>query len=415
MTEEETIRALPDRPHRRCPECGTRVADGAKTCLMCGAELEDEEAPSGDTEPRKRSDPALGAASDDDGLESEPESVFTSDKWKPLRIAILALVTVVILAGAAALGMELSQGKIAAELPTFTPTITLTPTITPSSTPSPTPTQTPLPTETPTPIPPIEYVVQSGDSLLAIGLEFNLTIDELIAYNQLESEFIVEGQSLFIPPPTPTPGPTPTAIPGQPTATAAAFTLHTVRSGDTLSTIAEKYGVSVSEIRAANDIPENSESIQVNQVLTIPHSTPTPEPQTVIETTSTPTPVPGSVYYSAPSMLYPPENATFTGPDAVIALQWSSVGILEDREYYSVELIAPSGGDTVTIRAYTRSTVWRVPSDLYPGDEAENRAYSWRVIIVRRVTGGPDPDYKIIGQAGRRRGFTWEPGEPTEP
>ena len=415
MTEEETIRALPDRPHRRCPECGTRVADGAKTCLMCGAELEDEATPSGDIEPRKRSDAAPEAGSDDGGLQGEPESVFTSTKRKPLRIAILALVTVIVLAGAAILGMDLSQGNIAAELPTFTPTITLTATITPSPTATPTPTQTPLPTETPTPIPPIEYIVQSGDSLLAIGLEFNLTIDELIAYNQLESEFIVEGQSLFIPPPTPTPGPPPTAIPGQPTATPAAFTLHTVRSGDTLSTIAERYGVSVSEIRAANDIPENSESIQVNQVLTIPRSTPTPEPQTIVETTSTPTPAPGSVHYPAPSMLYPPENATFTGPDAVIALQWSSVGILEDREYYSVELIAPSGGDTVTIQAYTRSTVWRVPSDLYPGDEAENRAYSWRIIIVRQVTGGPDPDYKIIGQAGRRQGFTWEPGEPTAP
>jgi len=380
---------------------------------MCGAELEDEEAPSGDIEPREQSDPAPGVASDDNGLEGEPESAFTSAKWRPLRIAVLALVTVIILAGAVILGMELSQGNIAPELPTFTPTITLTPTITPSPTASPTPTQTPLPTETPTPIPPIEHVVQSGDSLLAIALEFNLTIDELIAYNQLESELIVEGQSLFIPPHTPTPGPPPTAIPGQPTATAAAFTLHTVRSGDTLSTIAQEYGVSVNEIRAANDIPENSESIQVNQVLAIPRSTPTPEPQTIVETT--PTPTPGLVHYAAPSMLYPPEDATFTGPDAVIALQWSSVGILEDREYYSVELIAPSGDDTVTIRAYTRSTVWRVPSDLYPGDEVENRAYSWRVIIVRQVTGGPDPDYMNIGQAGRRRGFTWEPGELIAP
>lgn len=415
MTEEETIRTLPDRPHRRCPECGTRVADGAKTCLMCGAELRDEELPSGDTEPREQSGPAPGAASDNGGLEGEPESVFTSARWKPLRIAIQALVTVIVLAGAVILGMDLSQGNIAPELPTFTPTITLTPTITPSPTASPTPTQTPLPTQTPTPVPPIEYIVQSGDSLLAIGLEFDLTIDELIAYNQLESELIVEGQSLFIPPPTPTPGPPPTAIPGQPTATAAAFVLHTVRSGDTLSTIAEEYGVSIREIRAANDIPENSESIQVNQVLTIPRSTPTPTPQTLVETTSTPTPLPGSVHYPAPSMLYPPEDATFTGPEAVIALQWSSVGILEDREFYNVELIAPSGDDALTIRAYTRSTVWRLPSDLYPGEAVENRAYSWRVIVVRQVTGGPDPDYKIVGQAGRRRGFTWAPEEVTAP
>jgi len=118
MTEEKTIRALPDRPHRRCPECGTRVADGAKTCLMCGAELRDEELPSGDAEPRERSESTPGVASDDGGLKGEPESVFASAKWKPVRIAILALVTVIVLAGAAILGMDLSQGNIAAELPT---------------------------------------------------------------------------------------------------------------------------------------------------------------------------------------------------------------------------------------------------------------------------------------------------------
>ena len=148
-------------------------------------------------------------------------------------------------------------------------------------------------------------------------------------------------------------------------------------------------------------------------MLTIPRTTPTPTPQTIVE--ATPTPAPGSVRYPAPAMLYPPEGATFTGPDTVIALQWSSVGILEEREYYNIELIAPSGGGTVTIQAYTRSTAWRVPGDLYPGDEVENRAYSWRILIVRQVTQGPDPDYKIVGQAGRRRGFSWEQGELTTP
>lgn len=414
MTEEETIRALPDRPHRRCPECGTRVAQGAKTCLMCGAALEDDETQSGDTESQSQADVAPEATSDNGGLEDEQGAIFTSEKWKPLRIAVLAFIALVILGGAVVLGLDLSRGEIAQELPTFTPTITSTPTITPSPTATATATPTPPPTQTPTPIPPIEYIVQPGDSLLAIALEYNLTIDELTAYNQLESEFIVEGQSLFIPPPTPTPGPPPTAIPGQPTATSAAFTLHTVRSGDTLSTIAEEYGVSVSDIRSANDIPDNSESIQVNQVLTIPRSTPTPEPEQVV-TEGTPTPTPGLVYYPAPAMLYPPEDATFSGPDAVIALQWASVGILEDREFYRIELIAPDGGDTQTVQAVTKSTLWRVPKDLYPGDETGNRAFSWRVIIVRQITEGADPSYKIIGQAGRRRGFTWVPGQPTTP
>ncbi len=248
MVEDETIRSLPEKLGRHCPTCGARVADGATACSICGAALDDE--------------PQAGEADNDPG--APPGGDRRSHRARQiLRIAVLALIAVVTLVGAAALGLEYVQRRYqsgAAHLHptvTFQPTATATPTVTPSATP------TSPPTETPTPVPPIEYTVVAGDTLLAIAVEYGVSVDELIAYNGLDSDAIGEGQTLLIPAPTPTPGPTPTLDPGQPTETPSPYILHTVRAGDTLSTIAEQYGVSIEVIRAENELPANSQHIVV--------------------------------------------------------------------------------------------------------------------------------------------------------
>jgi LysM repeat protein len=61
----------------------------------------------------------------------------------------------------------------------------------------------------PTPTPPVTYKVQAGDSLWTIAAKHNLTMEQLLAWNNLsESSFIVPGDELTIrevePSPTPT-------------------------------------------------------------------------------------------------------------------------------------------------------------------------------------------------------------------
>ncbi|MGC9396398.1 MAG: LysM peptidoglycan-binding domain-containing protein [Anaerolineae bacterium] len=389
METEDILQTLPKRPARHCPVCGARVAEEAKVCLMCGTTLEEEpevEAPPPSTGPQR---------------------------MKPVQIIIMAVVAIVILAGSVMLGLRLTQGQFSApaELPTFTPTETSVPTFTPTATRTATPTLTPTPLSTPTPQPPQTYTVQPGDTLLGIAVEFNITVDELKAFNNLESDDIGAGDSLLIPPPTPTPGPTPTLDPGEPTLTPAPYLLHTVRRGDTLSTIAENYpGVSVDDIRRANNIPKDTETIQPDQVLVIPQYTPTPEPDTAAAIVGgIPTP---AMAYAAPEMLYPPDNATFTGPDANIILQWASTGILTDKEFYKLEFIVPTVEGKNTINVYQRSTAWRVPEDLFPPADNEDRDCAWRVSVVRQVTSGSDPTYKVIGLTGRRRTFIWNVAAP---
>ena len=90
--------------------------------------------------------------------------------------------------------------------PTPTPAPPPNPTATPALTPAPptaTPTLTPVPpTATPTSEPegPIEYAVQDGDTLFTIAVEFGVSVQDLVEFNDLPDEdFVFVGQVLEIP------------------------------------------------------------------------------------------------------------------------------------------------------------------------------------------------------------------------
>ncbi len=71
------------------------------------------------------------------------------------------------------------------------------------------------------------------------------------------------------------------------------MSVHTVRSGDTLSALAKKYSTSVDKLAKANNI-KNANQIQVGQKLTIPDSFERPR-------TTKPAPAKGDKFDSAPA------------------------------------------------------------------------------------------------------------------
>jgi LysM repeat protein len=76
----------------------------------------------------------------------------------------------------------------------------------------------------PTPTPPVTYKVQEGDSLWTIAAQHNLTIEQLLTWNNLtEDSFIVAGEELTIREVEPTATPTATATATAAVAVAAAF------------------------------------------------------------------------------------------------------------------------------------------------------------------------------------------------
>ena len=111
---------------------------------------------------------------------------------------------------------------------------------------------------TPEPTPPEDnetqlYVVKSGDSLWSIARQFNTTVSEIRATNNLTSDVLSIGQLL--------------RIPGN-NNSGSNGTIYYVKSGDSLWKIANQFGTTVDEIRRLNGLTSNV--LQIGQQLIIP-------------------------------------------------------------------------------------------------------------------------------------------------
>ena len=97
----------------------------------------------------------------------------------------------------------------------------------------------------------IRYVVQAGDSLWLIAQKYNTTVQAIKNQNGLTSDMLSIGQVLSIPTP-------------QSTSTIQ----YTVKSGDSLWLIAQKYNTTVNAIKSMNGL--TSDMLSIGQVLRIP-------------------------------------------------------------------------------------------------------------------------------------------------
>ena len=127
-----------------------------------------------------------------------------------------------------------------------------------------------------TPVPPApvaasqEYTVAKGDSLTRIAKKFGVSVADLKAANGLSSDAVKVGQKLVIPGGAPGTGTTSLAVEGGSSAplAAAGTQEYTVEKGDSLSRVAKKFGVSLADLRAANNL--TGDTIKAGQKLVIP-------------------------------------------------------------------------------------------------------------------------------------------------
>lgn len=107
----------------------------------------------------------------------------------------------------------------------------------------------------PTPVPSYQnYYVTKGDNLYAIAREYNTTVQELMKINNLTSNLLSLGQVLKVP--------TTSVSPSTPTENT-----YTVKSGDTLYSIARKFGTTVTNIQNKNNL--SGTTLRLGQVLKI--------------------------------------------------------------------------------------------------------------------------------------------------
>ena len=102
------------------------------------------------------------------------------------------------------------------------------------------------------------YTVQSGDSLYGIARRYNTTVNEIKRLNGLTSDLLTVGRQLLLPSSESIDEPKQDGT-------------YTVKLGDTLYGVARTYGVTVDELKRANNL--TNDILTVGQVLNIPNQT----------------------------------------------------------------------------------------------------------------------------------------------
>ena len=100
------------------------------------------------------------------------------------------------------------------------------------------------------------YKVKNGDNLWDIAKKYDTTVSTLKSINNLKSENLTINQQLFIPKTN--------------NLGIKNDNIYTVKKGDTLYDIAEKYNVSINDIKEKNNLTSNM--LKIGQVLEIPNS-----------------------------------------------------------------------------------------------------------------------------------------------
>lgn len=160
---------------------------------------------------------------------------------------------------------EAPTPPVAGTVRAVTPTRTPRPSPTPRPSATSEPTATLPPTETPEPTPTSAnrtYEVQSGDTLLAIALEFDVTVDAILAANPgLNASALQIGEEIIIPPAGSTAPPQGTPVPTTST--------YTVQAGDTFGSIAAELGTTSAELQRLNPGVDPTR-LRVGQVIVVP-------------------------------------------------------------------------------------------------------------------------------------------------
>jgi LysM repeat protein len=136
-----------------------------------------------------------------------------------------------------------------------------------------------------------EYTIVKGDSFATIAKKFpGVTVKAIQEANPtVQPTKLKIGQKIQIPPPSVA---APSASGVTPLPDASGAEVYTVKSGDTLTTIAKKFpGVTVKAIRTANNL--TTDKIRVGQKLTIP-AKPAPVAPAPAEPLSVPAPAPAT-------------------------------------------------------------------------------------------------------------------------
>lgn len=438
----------PTSAFKRCPACGSRAESNADACDICGHVFGETQAiPRAEMEAAVRrqqaaAEPVVEAKNNDSAAtpvalnarparrSGPPKRVRAAPAVRPrwpvsgVPWGVLGVIAVALaLVGGALLVLPripgLNSGTPATatsaenamtQVTPFAPVIAVSPT--PGAPVNAAPSATlELVYPTRTPIPPGETLIRAGDTCGGIAQRLGLPLSVFMRFNGLTDNSCTTlrtGDTLQIPPPTATPGPseTPSPLltpqPATPNQTLPADGLYEVKQGDSCGKIAERFGIAVDDIiRMNSDLGLNQQClIRAGVTLKLARDNGTPTVQPTAYVIQPPTAVVG---YDSPLLLSPVDNAK--PDDAVVTLEWLSVGTLKANEWYVVQ-IQPANAITVPIFE-THGTSLKLNNSLL-GTDGE-RSFVWWVQVRQKVGAMSDgaPVYNAMSPPSEARRFVW--------
>ena len=223
-------------------------------------------------------------------------------------------------------------------------------------------------------------------------------------------------QFLFTPVPVLPPTVVPILLPTSPptavaTATPVPPRFHVVQAGDVCGTIAEQYEIGLSVLIAANNLGADC-PLGIGDRLRIPFpgstvagsaaanaNTPTPAPLQLA--TQTP-----RIGFAEPVAMGPADGSMITNTDDALTLQWLTVGLLGDSEWYVVT-VQPDGQPLVPLYE-TKATSLKLSAALL--GEFQQRKVTWWVQVKRLIATSPNGsrNYEDRSTPSTPRTFTWQ-------
>lgn len=244
------------------------------------------------------------------------------------------------------------------------------------------------------------HVVERGDTLSKIARRYGTSIEALASANNMRSRTMIHpGQVLTVPVP-------PGALGSSSSSRARAFReasrdsipegdqeVYVVARGDTLGAIADSFRMSLSELRALNDLPSGSSRIHPGQRLVVsfrPESAPPPRPA----------PSPGKTYtVRSGDTLGTIADAHGIGLSTLRGL--NGMGSRTTRIHPGQKLVVSEAPETVEVADASESTAYRIRR----GDTLTTIARRFGVSVEElRRWNQIDSDRIVVGQSITIRG-----------
>ncbi|HRJ40698.1 MAG: LysM peptidoglycan-binding domain-containing protein [Caldilineaceae bacterium] len=260
-------------------------------------------------------------------------------------------------------------------------------------------TATPISESEPTPGPLLViHTVQSGETLSAIAIQYGVTVETIQAANGLKDSLIRAGSELVIPVPQVV-----SEITNQ--VEVPSIFRYTVQPGDTVVSIAVRFGATVEGILKASGIVA-SDFIRPEQVLRIPVEL----PPGVAASSESARNVPGlnnsAGGYAAARLLEPGDGVALPRGEEVI-FRWISVDLLAPNEWYVLRIWPVEGSVGLLPAVWTKATSHRLHPDAVPVTSAAMQ-YGWQVTVVRILPDqGEGRGIQAASVPSDVRNFTW--------